>query len=70
MGGLERMDITNRHKNELYHEIYNAILSSGGRHLILTPGCVMRYPLDKEMLAFVKKAKDEVESALRRNHRI
>ncbi len=34
-------------------------------HRILTPGCVMRYPLDTEMLSFVKKAKDDVEAALR-----
>ena len=65
MGGLERMDITNGRKNELIHQIYTALTSMGGRHHILTPGCVMRYPLDTEMLAFVKKAKDDVEAALR-----
>ena len=65
MGGLERMDITNGRKNELIHQIYAALTCMGGRHHILTPGCVMRYPLDTEMLSFVKKAKDDVEAALR-----
>jgi uroporphyrinogen decarboxylase len=65
MGGLKRMDITNAHKNELYHQIYESMRVLGGRHLILTPGCVVRYPLDKDMLLFIKKAKVEVESALR-----
>lgn len=70
MGGLERMDITNAHKNELYHQIYESILALGGRHLILTPGCVVRYPLNKEMLSFVKKAKDEVENSLKLRGRL
>lgn len=70
MGGLERMDITNAHKNELYHQIYESILALGGRHLILTPGCVVRYPLNKEMLSFVKKTKDEVESSLKLHGRL
>ncbi len=70
MGGLERMDITGMRKNELYHQIYESISSLGGRNLILTPGCVMRYPLDRDMLLFVKKAKDEVEAILKAKGRI
>lgn len=69
MGGLERMDVTNARKNELYHQIYESLRVLGGRHLILTPGCVVRYPLDKDMLLFIKKAKDEVEFALRTHRR-
>lgn len=34
---------------------------SGGRRLILTPGCVIRYPLNEEMLSYVKKTKESVE---------
>lgn len=61
MGGLRRMDITNRHKNDVQHQIYESFKLLGGRHQILTPGCVIRYPLDNEMLAFVKQTKDFIE---------
>lgn len=64
MGGIERMNITNHKKNELRSEIYNTIKITGGRHLILTPGCVIRYPLDDEMLAYVKQVKEETERIL------
>lgn len=64
MCGIERMDITNHRKNEIRNEIYESIKQTGGRHLILAPGCVIRYPLDKEMLAYVKKVKVEIEQAL------
>lgn len=64
MGGIERMDITNHKKNALRHEIYETIKATKGRHLILTPGCVIRYPLDEEMLAYVKQVKDETEKLL------
>ncbi len=64
MGGIERMDITNHNKNKLRHQIYETIKASGGRHLILAPGCVIRYPLDKEMLSYIKKIKMETEQAL------
>lgn len=64
MCGIERMDITNHRKNEIRNEIYESIKQTGGRHLILAPGCVIRYPLDKEMLAYVKKVKVEIETAL------
>lgn len=64
MGGIERMDITNHKKNALRNEIFNTIKATGGRHLILTPGCVIRYPLDDEMLAYIKKLKEETEQVL------
>lgn len=64
MCGIERMDITNHKKNKLRNEIYESIKQTGGRNLILAPGCVIRYPLDTEMLAYVKKVKVEIESAL------
>lgn len=64
MGGLERMDITNRNKNEIRNQIYQCCKITGGRHLILTPGCVIRYPLDAEMLAYVRKTKEAVEAAM------
>lgn len=61
MGGIERMDITNHKKNQLRSEIFSTIKATGGRRLILTPGCVIRYPLDDEMLSFVKTLKEETE---------
>lgn len=62
MGGLQRMDITNKHRNDLQHQIYEGYRLLGGRHLILTPGCVIRYPLDTEMLAYIKRTKDYIET--------
>ncbi len=64
MCGIERMDITKHHKNAIRNEIYESIRQTGGKHLILAPGCVIRYPLDEEMLAYVKKVKVEIEKAL------
>lgn len=62
--GLERMDITDGHKNEIEHQIYETFRETGGRHVILSPGCVIRYPLDPDMLSFVRKAKEEIETKL------
>jgi uroporphyrinogen decarboxylase len=65
MGGLKRTDITQRDRNAIQHQIYECYRLLGGRNQILTPGCVIRYPLDKEMLAYVKQAKDFVERKMR-----
>lgn len=62
MGGLKRMDITNRKRNEVQNQIFQCIQMLGGRNHILTPGCVIRHPLDDEMLSFVKRTKDYVEA--------
>lgn len=67
MAGLERMDITEKHKNEIEHQIYDTLVQTQGRKVIISPGCVIRYPLDKEMLSFVRKAKEEIEVACRAN---
>ena len=64
MAGLERMDITDHHKNEIEHQIYETLVQTGGKQVILSPGCVIRYPLDPEMLSFVRKAKEEIEGQL------
>lgn len=61
MGGLERMDITNGNRNRLQHQIYESYKLLGGRHQILTPGCVIRYPLDQGMLEYVKRTKSYIE---------
>lgn len=64
MGGLQRMDITNRNKNAVQHQIFESFRQLKGLHQILTPGCVIRYPLDDEMLEYVKRIKDFVESRM------
>lgn len=64
LGGIKRMDITNRNKNEVHNQIYRCIRMLGGKNQILTPGCVIRYPLDEEMLRFVRIAKNEIEEQL------
>jgi uroporphyrinogen decarboxylase len=65
MGGLERMDITKNNKNEIQHQIFESLRMLNGLNHILTPGCVIRYPLDDEMMAFVKRAKDYLETRCR-----
>ena len=64
MAGLERMDITGGRKNEIEYRIYETLRQTGGRKIILSPGCVIRYPLNEEILAFVRKAKNEIEEKL------
>lgn len=64
MGGLNRTDITNCNRNAIRHQIYSAYRLTGGRGLILTPGCVIRYPLNDAMLAYISAAKDFVESRM------
>lgn len=66
MGGLKRTDITQRDRGAIQHQIYECYRMLGGRNQILTPGCVIRYPLDKDTLTYVKQAKDFVESKMRR----
>ncbi|MCQ1531755.1 uroporphyrinogen decarboxylase family protein [Lutispora saccharofermentans] len=64
MGGIKRMDITNRNKNELQNQIYECVKALKGRGHILTPGCVIRYPIDEEILKYVKQVKYEIEEAV------
>ncbi len=64
MGGIQRMDITNGRRNEIANQIYRAIKSTNGRNLILTPGCVIRYPLEPSTLGYISRIKQTVESSL------
>lgn len=64
MGGLIRSDITNGNKNAVAHQIYQSLKLLGGRKHILTPGCVIRHPLDYEMLSYVKRTKDFIENRM------
>jgi len=44
--------------------MYKTLGQTGGRKIILSPGCVIRYPLNEEILVFVRKAKNEIEEKL------
>ncbi len=63
MGGLNRTDITKKNKGAIQNQIFQCFKELGGLHQILTPGCVIRYPLDDEMLAFIGKTRNEIELA-------
>lgn len=64
MGGLNRTDITQCNRNAIRHQIYECCKLLRGRGQILTPGCVIRYPLDEDMLRFIKTTKDEMEAKM------
>lgn len=64
MCGIERMNITNHKKNEIRQEIFESIKQTHGKKLILAPGCVIRYPLDDDMLSYIKKVKVEIEQTI------
>ena len=64
MGGLNRTDITKDDRNAIHHQIYECFKLMGGCGQILTPGCVIRYPLNEETLKFIRKAKDDVEAKI------
>ncbi|MEG1932545.1 MAG: uroporphyrinogen decarboxylase family protein, partial [Pygmaiobacter sp.] len=61
MGGLNRTDITGCNRNAIRHQIFASNRLTKGRGLILTPGCVIRYPLNKDMLSYIRSAKESVE---------
>lgn len=65
MGGIARMDITHNRRNDLRHQIYQAIMETSGRGLILTPGCGIRHPYDDETIQFLQKVKEETELLLK-----
>lgn len=64
VGGIQRYNITNKKRNEIRHEIYTSLMELGGVGHILTPGCVVRYPLDKETLSYIRQVKEEIEETL------
>lgn len=65
MGGLNRMDITHSDFNSLHNQIYQCLKILNGKGHILTPGCVIRYPLNDEVLKYIKDTKMAIEASLR-----
>ena len=66
MGGLNRTDITQRDRGAVQNQIFRCFKQTGGMHQILTPGCVIRYPLDDEILSFIGKVRNEFEAVFAR----
>ena len=64
MGGLSRTDITQQNRGAIQNQIFQCFKLLGGRHQILTPGCVIRYPLDDDMLSFIGTTRNEIEAVL------
>lgn len=54
VGGLQRFHITEGRKDLLAQQIRDMFAETGGRRLILAPGCVIRAPFDEECLEFVR----------------
>ena len=62
MGCLSRTDITQQNRGAIQNQIFQCFKLLGGRHQILTPGCVIRYPLDDDMLSFIGTTRNEIEA--------
>lgn len=55
MGGIVRTDITENNREAVSSQIKNAYEQSNGYKHIITPGCIVRYPINEEMLSFIKE---------------
>jgi uroporphyrinogen decarboxylase len=56
LGGLRRMALTHGDMSALRIDIANAMAATGGRGLLLGPGCVIRHPVDRAVLTAVGDA--------------
>lgn len=65
MGGLRRSDITQFSPSAIDEQIEYCLTALNGRGHILSPGCVIRYPLDEHALNYVRKAKIRIANARR-----
>lgn len=66
MGGIDRRDIPTGNKEGLQNQIYRCIKTMKGHNLILTPGCVIRYPLNETAMSFINTVRDDVDVIIRR----
>ncbi|MBR6957553.1 MAG: hypothetical protein IKH73_03790 [Erysipelotrichaceae bacterium] len=60
MGGIVRGDITDSNFPAIKEQIREAWDVMGGIHHILSPGCVIRYPLNPEALRYIRQAIMEI----------
>lgn len=61
VGGIVRNKITEMNEKAVYEQIYKSLEQSKGYKHILTPGCVIRYPINYEMLLYIKEVKCKIE---------
>ncbi len=54
VGGLQRFHITDGNRQELKKQVADMMEITGGRRLVLAPGCVIRAPFDQGCLDFVR----------------
>lgn len=62
MGGLVRSDITQGNDKEIRKQIEQWLYAYQGKGQILSPGCVIRYPIKPESLHKVAEIKKEIET--------
>lgn len=60
VGGINRHSITKCEFQAIREQIRNSVAQSGGLGHILTPGCVIRYPLDERTLAYIARVRSEI----------
>ncbi len=53
LGGLRRMPITAREMATVEADIAAALAVNAGRSILLSPGCVIRHPVDRDFLASI-----------------
>jgi uroporphyrinogen decarboxylase len=58
VGGLRRFMITSGNLPELTRDISEMMRITGGRRLMLAPGCVVRAPYDQETLRYLRRTID------------
>jgi len=67
MGGIVRTDITKSNKKAVFDQIKHAYKQSKGYKHIITPGCVIRYPINEKMLSFIKEEVKKVGKTVSNN---
>ncbi|MEC1523863.1 uroporphyrinogen decarboxylase family protein [Neobacillus niacini] len=55
VGGLQRAHITNGSMTNLRNEVLEVSRITNGNKIILSPGCVIRYPVNKNVLVSLRK---------------
>lgn len=54
VGGINRWTITDDDRNEIKKQIDQTLQYTGGKNVILTPGCTIRHPFKKDTLEFIR----------------
>ncbi len=60
MGGINRHSITANNRDEIKAQIEASVEQSQGKRHLLSPGCVIRYPLMDQALRFVEEVRNNV----------